>query len=262
MSIIKNKEDLENLRHSARILGSVLYHVKNKAKAGVSAGDLNRFAINFIAKNNAKPAFLGLYGYPYALITELNEIVIHGLSNDENILPEVCVVSFDCGVVYKGMYSDACVLTTIGDVGDEVKMLVAKTEESLWAGIKAVKAGRRTGDIGFAVDNVLTKAGLGNITEFGGHGLGYKPHDDPFILHRGAQGKGERLFENMVIAIEPMTILGGDGRIKHIPIPGSQVTTAVSANGKWGAHIEHTVLVTKNGYEVLTDIKPENIIPE
>jgi methionyl aminopeptidase len=262
MSIIKNQEDLTNLKHSARILGSCLYHVKNKAKAGVRAGDLNRFAIEFIAKNDAKPAFLGLYGFPYALITEVNEIIVHGLSSDDLVLPEVCVVSFDCGVVYKGMYSDACVLTTIGEVSDEVKMLVEKTEESLWAGIKAVKAGRRTGDIGFAVDNILRKAGLGNVIELGGHGLGYKPHDEPFISHIGTQGRGDRLFENMVIAIEPMTILGGSGKVIHKEIKGSQVTQVISANGNWGAHIEHTVLVTKNGYEVLTDIPEDQIIPE
>ena len=262
MSIIKNQEDLANLKHSARILGSVLYHVKNKAKAGMKASELNQFAIDFILRNDAKPAFLGLYGYPFALITEINDVIVHGLSDENTLIPEVCVVSFDCGVIYKNMYSDACVLTTIGEVSDEVKMLVVKTEESLWAGINVVKAGKRTGDIGFAVDNVLMKAGLGNVTDLGGHGLGYKPHDEPFISHRGMQGRGDRLFENMVIAIEPMTILGGSGKITETPIAGSQVTTIRSANGNWGAHIEHTVLVTKNGREVLTDIPLEMIIAE
>jgi methionyl aminopeptidase len=260
MSIIRNKEDLDNLRHSARILGSCLYHVKNKAKAGVNAGDLNKFAIDFIRANDAEPAFLGLYGFPCALITEINEVIVHGLSTDDVVLPETCVVSFDCGVKYKNMYSDACVLTTIGDVSDDVKLLVQKTEEALWAGIKQVKSGKRTGDIGAAVDSVLRKAGIGNVLDLGGHGLGYKPHDDPFILHAGTPGRGDRLFENMVIAIEPMTIMGGSGKVIHKEIPGSQVGQVISANGNWGAHIEHTVLVTKNGHEVLTDIPAERII--
>lgn len=261
MSIIRNKEDLDNLRHSARILGSCLYHVKNKAKAGVCAGDLNQFAIDFIKANDAEPAFLGLYGYPHALITEINEIIVHGLSGEDVILPDTCVVSFDCGVKYKNMFSDACVLTTIGDVADDVKLLVQKTEESLWAGIKQVKAGKRTGDIGAAVDSVLRKAGIGNVLDLGGHGLGYKPHDDPFILHAGMPGRGDRLFENMVIAIEPMTIIGGSGKVVQKPIKNSTVTQIISANGNWGAHIEHTVLVTKKGYEVLTDIPQDQIIP-
>jgi methionyl aminopeptidase len=261
MSILRSQEDIIKIKHSARILGSVLYHVKNKAKAGVSAGDLNQFAIDFIHSYDAKPAFLGLYGFPNALITEINDVIVHGLSNPENILPDNCVVSFDCGVVYEGLYSDACVLTTIGEVSDEVKLLVAKTEESMWAGINQVKAGRHTGDIGNAVDNVLRKAGLGNVTDLGGHGLGYKPHDEPFILHRGTPGRGARLMENQVIAIEPMTILGGSGKIQEIPIPNCQVTQIRSANGNWGAHIEHSVLVTKTGREVLTDIKEDNILP-
>ena len=261
MSIIRNQEDLTNLKHSARILGSCLHHVKNKAKAGVCAGDLNQFAIDFIHSYDAEPAFLGLYGFPCALITEINEVIVHGLSDSETILPDNCVVSFDCGVKYKNMFSDACVLTTIGDVSEEVAMLVAKTEESLWAGIEQVKAGKRTGDIGWAVDRVLKKAGLGNVTDLGGHGLGYKPHDDPFISHIGTQGRGDRLFENMVIAIEPMTILGGSGKVIHKPIKGSSVTQVISANGNWGAHIEHTVLVTKNGYEALTHIAPGDILP-
>jgi methionyl aminopeptidase len=261
MSVIKNKEDLDNLRHSARILGSCLHHVLNKAKAGVVASELDQFAIDFIRANDAEPAFLGLYGYPHALITEINEVIVHGLSNTQTIIPESCVVSFDCGVKYKNMYSDACVLRTIGEVPKEVEILVEKTRESLWAGINQVKAGKRTGDIGAAVDKVLRQAGIGNVTDLGGHGLGYKPHDDPFIMHVGVPGRGDRLFENMVIAIEPMTILGGSGKVIHKPIPGSQVTQVISANGNWGAHIEHTVLVTKTGYEVLTDIAPEDIIP-
>jgi methionyl aminopeptidase len=260
MSIIKNAEDMKNIKHSARILASCLHHVLDRAKAGSNAGELNQFAIDFIRQNDAEPSFLGLYGFPHALITEINETIVHGLSGHDVIIPDKCVVSFDCGVKYKNMYSDMCRLTTIGEVSDEVKFLVQKTEESLWAGIKQVKAGRRTGDIGSAIDKVLREAKIGNVLDLGGHGLGYKPHDDPFILHAGMPNRGDRLFENMVIAIEPMTILGGSGKIIQKSIKNSEVTQIISANGNWGAHIEHMVLVTKTGYEVLTEIKEEDII--
>jgi methionyl aminopeptidase len=260
MSIIKNSSDLEKIRHSARILASCLYHVEKMVKPGVSAGDLNRFTIDFIAKYDAKPAFLGLYGYPYALITELNEEVVHGMSPDNKIIPETCVVSFDCGVNYQGLYSDMCILLTVGDVPPETRMLVEKTREALWAGINEVKAGKKTGDIGFAVNKIIKGAGLGNVLDLGGHGLGYKPHDEPHITHAGQKGKGARLFENQVIAIEPMVTLGS-GEVDFVPAAGSGIDVVISKERVNSAHIEHSVLVTKKGYEVLTDIKESAILP-
>ncbi|MEM1311837.1 MAG: type I methionyl aminopeptidase [Patescibacteria group bacterium] len=260
MSIIKNSSDLERLRYSARILASCLSHIEKMVKPGVSAGELNRFAIDFINKYEAKPAFLGLYGYPYALITELNEEVVHGMSPDSKIIPETCVVSFDCGVNYKGLFSDMCILITVGKVAPETKLLVDKTREALWAGIREVKAGKKVGDIGFAVNSVVKKAGLGNVLDLGGHGLGYKPHDEPHILHAGQKGKGARLFENQVIAIEPMITLGS-GEVDFVPAPGSDLDIVISKERVNSAHIEHSVLVTKKGYEVLTDVAEADILP-
>ena len=259
MSIIKNKEDLDNLRHSCRILASCLYHVSKKVVAGVSAGDLNDFAEKFITANGAKPSFKGLYGYPYTLITELNDEVVHGMSPKSKIIPDKSVVSFDCGAIYKGMYSDMCVLLTVGEVSPEIQFLVEKTKEALWAGIKQVKDGKRVGDIGAAVDKVITNNGLGNVLDLGGHGLGYKAHDEPHITHSGKPGTGARLFENMVIAIEPMVTLGS-GEVIFEEIAGSGVELVRSADNTWGAHVEHTVLVTKKGYEVLTEISDDLIL--
>jgi methionyl aminopeptidase len=260
MSIIKNSSDLEKLRYSCRILASCLKHIEKLVKPGVSAGELNKFALDFISKYEAKPSFLGLYGYPYALITELNEEVVHGMSSDDKILPETCVVSFDCGVNYKGLYSDMCILLTIGNVSPETKMLVEKTKEALWAGINEVKAGKKTGDIGYAVNKVIKGAGLGNVLDLGGHGLGYKPHDEPHITHAGQRGSGSRLFENQVIAIEPMVTLGS-GEVDFVPVRGSGVDVVISKERVNSAHIEHTVIVTKKGYEVLTDISDKDILP-
>jgi methionyl aminopeptidase len=259
MSIIKNQEDLQNLKHSAKILASCLWHIKNQVKPGVSAGKLNEFAENFILDHQAKPSFKGLYGYPYTLITELNDEVVHGMSPMNKILPEVCVVSFDCGVVYKGMYSDMCILMTLGKVSEEVKMLVKKTEESLWAGINEVKPGKRVGDIGYAVNQVLKEAGLGNVLDLGGHGIGYSPHTEPHITHAGKPKTGQKLFPNKVICIEPMVTLGS-GEVIFEKVAGSGIEIVKSADKTWAAHIEHQILVTQNGHEVITDIKEKDVL--
>ena len=260
MSILKNKSDIEKIKHSARILASCLHHVRNMVKPGVSAGELNKFAQSFIESYDAKPAFLGLYGYPYTLITELNEEVVHGMSPDHKIIPEGSVVSFDCGVKYQGLFSDMCILLTVGEVPPEAKMLVEKTEESLWAGIREVRAGKKIGDIGYAIDKVISGAGLGNVLDLGGHGIGYKLHDEPHITHAGQRGKGPRLFENQVIAIEPMVTLGS-GEVDFVPVKGSGVDIVVSRERVLSAHIEHSVLVTKKGYEVITDISEDQVLP-
>jgi methionyl aminopeptidase len=259
MSIIR-PHDLPTLRKSCQILASCLEHVRTQARAGMSVGLLNDFAESFILSYGAKPAFKNLYGYPYTLISELNEEVVHGMSPREKLIPEKCVISFDCGVVYKGLYSDMCILMTFGDVDSETIRLVETTKESLWAGIKQVKAGKRVGDIGAAVDKVIQREKLGNVLELGGHGLGYKPHDEPHITHAGYPNKGAKLFENQVIAIEPMVTLGS-GKVDFVPVEGSGIEIVMSKERCWSAHIEHSVLVTKTGYEVLTDISTIELLP-
>jgi len=259
MSILKNVEDIEKIRHSAHILASAMHQVRLHAKPGVSAGVLNEIAETFILDHGAKPAFKGLYGFPHTLITEINEVVVHGVSPHSTIIPDNSIVSFDCGASYKGLYSDMAILLSFGNLSEREKLLVTKTEESLWAGISAVKAGRRVGDIGYAVNRVLEDAGLGNVLDLGGHGLGYKPHDEPHITHKGKCGEGARLFENQVIAIEPMVTLG-TGEVDFVDLPEYGWEVVVSRERTKTAHIEHTVLVTKNGHEVLTDFKPEDML--
>jgi len=260
MSIIKNQEDLKNLKYSARILASCLKHVEKMVKPGVSCGDLDEFAIDFIRSYGAEPSFLGLYGYPHALISEIDDEVVHGLSGKDKIIPEKGVVSFDSGVVYEGMYSDMCTLLSVGEISEDENFLMEKTKESLWAGINVVKAGKRVGDIGHAVDSVLQKAKLGNVLDLGGHGLGYAPHDDPHITHAGKPGKGARLFENQVIAIEPMVTLGS-GEVDFVKDEATNWDIVYSKERVPAAHVEHTILVTKKGHEVLTLIKEEDILP-
>ena len=258
MSILKT-EDLPKLRYSGRILASCLDLVTKTAKPGISAGKLDKMAIEFIRDFGAEPSFLGLYGYPYALISEVNEEVVHGMSPDSKIIPDNCIVSFDCGVNYQGIFTDMCILLTLGQVSQQVQILKEKTKEAMWAGINQVKAGKRVGDIGYAVDKIVKEAKLGNVLDLGGHGLGYLPHDEPHITHAGKPKTGSRLFENQVIAIEPMVTLGS-GKVDFIKPPESQLEVVVSRERVASAHIEHTILVTKKGREVITGIDQDQLL--
>jgi len=256
MSILKNPNHHKKIKHSAKILASALHQVRLAAKPGVSAGALDTIAETFIRDHGATPAFKGLYGFPDSIITEINEEVVHGLSSATKYIPDNSIVSFDCGVKYKGLYSDMCILMTFGELTPAEKLLVQKTEESLWAGIGAVRAGATVGDIGYAVNAVIEPAGLGNVTALGGHGLGYKPHTDPHITHKGRRGLGSQLVNNQVIAIEPMVTLGS-GAVDFVKDPETGWEIIVSKERCKAAHIEHTILVTQDGHEVITDI-PEN----
>jgi methionyl aminopeptidase len=253
MAIMKSTQDLEYLRHSSKILRACMYMLEDMLKPGITAYDLDQAAINFIRSHDAEPSFLGYNGFKYALCTSIDNEVVHGVSTKEKIIPQNGLVSLDLGVVYKGLYSDMAMTFIMGEVSEEVTRLVAKTKESMMNAAKAVKAGKRVGDIGFAAGKVAKDAGLGNVLELGGHGVGYAVHEEPFIMHSGIQGKGPRLFENQVIAIEPMLTLGkGDVDFDETNNDGWTVRTL---DGSLAAHWEHTVLVTKKGYEILTELE-------
>jgi methionyl aminopeptidase len=258
MAILKNSTDLENLKHSSLILMSCFSYLESLVKPGISAGELDRAAISFIRKHGGEPSFLGYNGFKYALCTSINNEVVHGVSTDEKIIPNNSLVSLDLGVVYKGMYSDSAKTYIVGEVSQKAKELVIGTEHALLEGIRHIKAGSRIGDLGYAINNVAKKQGLGNVLELGGHGVGYAVHEEPFIQHSGLPGKGPRLFENQVIAIEPMFTTGsGDVDFDETTNDGWTVRTS---DGSLSAHFEHTILVTKKGCEVLTDISKEKFL--
>jgi methionyl aminopeptidase len=258
MAILKNAEDLKNLRHSSKILMSCFKLLEKNLAAGKSAAYYDDMARDFIRSHDAEPSFLGYKGYKYSLCTSINNEVVHGLSNPEKIIPNNSLVSFDLGVVYKGMYSDSAKTYIVGEASEVARELVRVTELSLLEGVKKIKAGNHIGDIGYAIDTIAKKHGFGNVLELGGHGVGYAVHEEPFIQHAGLPGKGPRLFENQVIAIEPMFTTGsGDVDFDETKSDGWTVRTSDDA---LSAHFEHTILVTKRGCEVLTDIADEDLL--
>lgn len=258
MAIIQSKKDIENLKYSCKILISCINQVKKMTVPGADCGEINDFVANYIAKYNGKPSFLGHRGYKYNICISINDEVVHGLPLPGKKIPDTGLVKLDFGVIYEGMFSDSACTVVLGEVTDPQRRLAAATKEAMWAGINQVKPGVKVGDIGWAVDQSAIASGFGNVYELGGHGVGYGVWEDPFVANQGQKGKGARLFENQAICIEPMLTLGSpDVIFDETKTDGWTVRTA---DGSWAAHEEHLILVTKKGFEVLTDIPDSELL--
>lgn len=255
MSVIRSKEDLENLRHSCRILMSCHRHLQTILKPGISAEEIDKFCEEFGKKHGATPAFKTVKDFKYTINFSVDDEITHGLPVKGKVLKDNCLLKIDTGFVYKGMFSDSAQTYIIGQPKTEDIKMSEITKQAMCAGIEQVRAGCTLGDIGNAIDSIAKKYGYGNIRDLGGHGLGYSLHDAPFVPHYGKKGKGLKLFENKIIAIEPMFTLGGN----EITVL-KDGWTIKTLDGSHSAQWEADVLVTKNGFEVLTDIKDEDIL--
>ena len=237
------------MRRSGHIVRQVLNAVKGLVKPGVSTMDLERAAEEKIRDLGAKPAFKGYYDYPCVLCTSVNNEIIHGIPSEKRVLKTGDIVSIDCGVVLDGYYGDAAITVPVGDaLAPELKKLLDVTEQSLKKAIQEVRLGKTVGDVGAAVQEHVEANGFSIVRDFVGHGIGTRLHEDPQVPNFGVRGHGTRLREGMVLAIEPMVNVGK---------PGARVLddkwTAVTEDGSYSAHFEHTVAVTRNGPLVLTE---------
>jgi methionyl aminopeptidase len=264
MAIITNPEKLKNLKYSCRILMSAFHHAGNMIKAGVSCGDINDFVESFIRSYDAVPSFLnygsgGIGPFKYSVCISINDEVVHGIAPKDKIIPDNSLVKLDMGVNYKGMFSDSAKTYIVGKVDDRALKLVEVCEQALYKGINVVKAGAKVGDIGYAINTFVQEHGFGNVEDLGGHGVGIAVHEPPFIPHVGQRGKGPTLMENQVICIEPMLTMGsGDVTYDETRNDGWTVRTA---DGSLAAHFEHELLITKKGFEILTQISENDILP-
>lgn len=245
----KSQTELEKMRRSGQIVRQVLDAVKALVRPGVSTMDLERAAEEKIKELGAKPAFKGYYDYPCVLCTSVNNEIIHGIPSEKRVLKDGDIVSIDCGVVLDGYYGDSAITVPVGGIlAPEVKKLLDVTEESLKKAIQEVRLGKTVGDVGAAVQEYVEAHGFSVVREFVGHGIGTRLHEDPQVPNFGTRGQGTRLREGMVLAIEPMVNAGR---------PGARVLddkwTAVTEDGSFSAHFEHTVAVTRNGPLVLTE---------
>lgn len=245
--MIKSPQEIEKMRISGIALRKVHDTIAPHVKAGASTMDLEEIAVAKIAELGGKAAFKGYHGYPSALCTSVNDEVVHGMPNPKRILKDGDILSIDCGVIIDGFYSDAAVTYAIGKPTPETQKLLDVTKASLEAAIEQCQVGGRLFDISATVQEMCEAEGFGVVREFVGHGIGRSMHEDPQVPNFGTRGKGPRLKAGMVLAIEPM-INAGKPEVKVL----KDGWTAVTVDGSYSAHFEHTVAITKDGPLVLT----------
>jgi methionyl aminopeptidase len=243
---VKTPDEIKNMRESGRMLAAILKQLPDMVVPGVSGVDVSVFTKRELKAFGATASFLGYQGYPDVICISPNDMVVHGIPNARPFA-DGDIVGFDFGVKFNGMITDSAFSMVVGSSTKTKKKLLAATERSLYAGIEVVKDGVRTGDIAAAVQKVLEPGGYGIVRDLVGHGVGHYVHEDPNIPNYGTAGTGPALKAGMTIAIEPMATLGGH-QVK-MDQDGWAIRTA---DGSLSAHFEHTVLITQDGYEILT----------
>jgi methionyl aminopeptidase len=245
--MIKTPQEIAKMRRSGEVLQKVHQAVREAVVPGATTMDMEKVAARTIAELGAQPAFKGYNGYPCCLCTSVNDEVIHGIPSAKKVLAEGDIVSVDCGVILDGFYSDAAVTIPVGRLAPAARKLLDVTQQSLEAAIQEVQIGATIGDVGAAVQEAVEANGFSVVRDFVGHGIGKSLHEDPQIPNYGTRGKGPKLRAGMVLAIEPM-VNAGVAEVKVL----EDGWTAVTLDGAWSAHFEHTVAVTENGPVILT----------
>ena len=247
MIYYKTEAEIELIRQSALLVGKTIAEVAKLLKPGITTGELDRIADEFIRDNGATPSFKNFKGYPFASCISVNDAVVHGFPNGR-ALEDGDVISVDIGVYKNSYHGDSAYTFAIGNVKDEALKLMRVTRESLFKGIEKTVAGNRIGDISFAIQDYCEKQNkYGVVRELVGHGLGKSLHEDPQVPNFGKRGSGPKMQEGMVIAIEPMVNLG----VKEVWYDDDGWTVRTK-DGKVSAHYEHTICVRKNKADVLS----------
>ena len=249
MIIIKNDDEIALMKKAGRIVGETLLLLEKEVKPGITTADLDRIAEEFITKHGAKPSFKGLYGFPSSLCISVNEQVIHGFPG-AYVLKEGDIVSVDCGAFYDGFHGDAARTFPVGNISVDAQKLIDITRESFFQGIKFAKEGNKLTDISYGIQSYVEAAGFSVVRDFVGHGIGRKVHEEPNVPNFGKSGRGPKLVEGMVLAIEPM-VNAGTHKVKTL----KDGWTVVTADSSLSAHYENTVAILSDGPEILTLIK-------
>lgn len=245
---IKTDEEIEIMRQAGKILAQIMIELEKYARVGISTEDIDRKANNLCRQFNVVPAFKGYNGFPASICSGLNDIVVHGIPNKKEILKEGDIVSIDMGIIYKGYFSDMAISVGLGEIAPEAEKLLSATKMSRDAGIRMAIEGNTIGDIGFAMQEVAELAGYSVVREMVGHGIGKKLHEEPEVPGYGQRGKGVKLAKNMVLAIEAIINEGSS----DITTSRKDGWTTKTKDGKLSALFEHTVVVGKEGSEILT----------
>ncbi|HEX3703629.1 MAG TPA: type I methionyl aminopeptidase [Vicinamibacterales bacterium] len=247
MIVCRSASELERMREAGRLVGEVLTELAAMVAPGMTTADLDAAAEQRILAAGAVPAFKGYHGYPATICASVNEEVIHGIPSGRRILNAGDVISIDVGASLDGYFGDSAVTLAVGRVTEAAATLLRATEESLYKAIACVRPGARISDIGHAVQQHVEAFGFSVVREFVGHGIGQKMHEEPQVPNYGEPGRGPRLAEGMVLAIEPM-VNAGKAAVKVL----ADGWTAVTRDGSLSAHFEHTVAVTSGDPWILT----------
>jgi methionyl aminopeptidase len=248
MIVCKSQTELEKMYRAGQVVWQVLNELRGLARPGITTKELDEYAERRAAEHGVRPAFKNYRGYPASLCTSINAEVVHGIPSKQKRLEVGDIISLDFGVEREGYYADAAVTVPVGEISPELKKLLQVTREALDLAIDKVRVGNRLTDISAAVQGwVEREHGYSVVRDLCGHGIGTRMHEEPNVLNYGEPGRGPRLQEGMVFAIEPMVNIGGP----EVSVLEDE-WTAVSSDGTNSAHFEHTVAVTSNGPWILT----------
>jgi len=245
---LKSPREIEIMARGGRILGATIEMLRQRVRPGISTGELDALAEEFIRSHRgAVPAFKGLYGFPGSVCLSVNNEIVHGIPSRKRVLREGDIISLDVGVKYEGYYTDSAATVAVGEIPEESQRLLDVTSQALEAGIAAARPGNHLGDIGAAIQAVVEDAGFSIVRDLVGHGIGLEPHEEPQVPNYGKPKRGTKLAPGLTIAIEPMVNVGSPAT-RTMP----DRWTVVTIDGSRSAHFEHTVAVTEEGPRVLT----------
>ena len=245
---IKTQEEIRLLREGGKILHEILQKTAEKVRQGISTGELNEYAERLLKERGAVGAFKGYHGYPAALCTSVNEACVHGVPSYDYFLKEGDIIGLDMGVTYKGLITDSAITVPVGQISPEAQHLLKTSKKALYEAIKVAAAGNRVGLISATIQKIVEQQGYSPVRDLVGHGVGYDINEAPEVPNFGDKNDGPELKEGMVIAIEPIIVMGGY-KVKAL----KDKWTMVTVDGSLCAHFEHTVAISQDGAMVLTE---------
>lgn len=249
VGMIKTPAQIEGCREAGRINSLILDAVEKEIRVGMTTQDIDDIVMTETKRLGGRPACLGYEGFPKSVCTSINSVVCHGIPSKKVIIKEGDIINVDCTTEYEGYYGDASRLFSFGEITPEAERLVRLTKKSTMDAVEHIKPfTTNLGDIGYIINTAAKAEGFTVVREIGGHGVGLEMHEDPYVCHIGFMGRGMMLLPGMIFTIEPM-INAGSGKIYISPIDGWTVYTA---DGKLSAQVEHEVLVTEDGFEILS----------
>ena len=252
MVLIKTPEQIKGIKASSQLAAKTLNYISAFIKPGISTEEINQLAHQYILDHHATPAPLNYQGFPKSVCTSVNDVVCHGIPSKKTILKEGDIINVDITTILNGYYGDTSATFPVGKISPETQQLIDVTKEALESSIKSLKPGKSLNDcVGAIIEPFVKQYGYSVVRDLGGHGVGLKFHEDPFVFHFDTRRRDTILKPGMIFTIEPMINQSSDYQIKLDRADGWTITTK---DGSLSAQFEHTVLITKNSYQVLTQL--------